>query len=135
MKIEEFYAEIAPYLPPAFGALVGLRWAKNQTPTQKVASWATGFGLAVWFAPGVCEWFSLGPKSTVAVGILVAIVGMDIVGGFLAAGAQFREDPSGAFVRWWDAFRGKGTPREVTPQPVMPIPLEHRVPPTEEGKK
>lgn len=132
MKLAEIYTEAAPYLPPAFGALIGLRWAKDQTPKQKVASWLTGFGLAVWFAPGICEFLSLGPKTTVAVGILVAIIGMDIVGGFLAAGAQFRNDPSGAFVRWWDALRGREGPREITPQPVMPIPPEHRL---EEGKK
>ncbi|MGZ6779216.1 MAG: hypothetical protein ACXVGO_09505, partial [Mycobacterium sp.] len=78
MRFAEIYTEVVPYLPPAFGALVGLRWAKDQTPRQKVVSWLTGFGLAVWFAPGVCEWFALGPKATVAVGILIAIIGMDI---------------------------------------------------------
>lgn len=110
MRFAEIYTEVAPYLPPAFGALIGLRWAKDQTPKQKAFSWATGFGLAVWFAPGVCEFLSLGPKSTIAVGILVAIIGMDIVGGFLAAGAQFRDDPAGTFRRWRNAFLGRSEP-------------------------
>lgn len=123
MKLEEIYSEVAPYLPPAFGALIGLRWAKDQTPTQKVFSWATGFGLAVWFAPGICEYMDFGPKTTVAVSILVAIVGMDIVGGFLAVGAQFRANPVDTFSQWWDALRGR---REPTKQPIMPIPEEHR---------
>jgi hypothetical protein len=104
----EWLGELAPYLPPAFGALVGLRWARQQTAQQKVLSFAAGFGLAVWFGPAIAELLSLGPKATVAVGILVAIVGMDAVGGLMAAAAQFQADPAGAFRTWLDAWLGRG---------------------------
>lgn len=99
--------DLAPYLPPAFGALVGLRWAREQSPRQKVLSFLTGFGLAVWFAPAIAELAALGPKATVAVGILTAIVGMDAIGGLMAVGTQFRNDPQGTFRGWLDVWLGR----------------------------
>jgi hypothetical protein len=107
----DWLADLEPYLPPAFGALVGLRWTKDQTPRQRIFSFATGFGLAVWFGPAVAEILSLGPKATVAVGILIAIVGMDAIGGLLAAAAQFHADPPGTFRTWRDAWLGRGRGR------------------------
>lgn len=103
----EWLGELAPYLPPAFGALIGLRWARQQTARQKVLSFAAGFGLAVWFGPALAELLSLGPKATVAVGILTAIVGMDAIGGLMAAAGQFQADPSGTFRTWLDAWLGR----------------------------
>lgn len=108
MKLEEIASEIAPYLPPAFGAFVGLRWAQNQTPQQKVVGFASSFGLAVWGAPALSEALSLGPKVTVGVGILIAIVGMDIIGGLMAAAASFNKDPLAAFRGWWGAWWNRG---------------------------
>ena len=110
MKLDDLASQIAPYLPPAFGALIGLRWAKDQTPAQKASSFAIGFGLAVYFGPAVAELFSLGPKSTVAVGILIAVVGMDVIGGLIAAAAAFRANPVGVFKDWWRAFWNRGRP-------------------------
>src|SRR5437763_463846 len=63
-------ADFAPYLPPAFGALMGLRWARHQTATQKVTSFGLSFGLGVYLGPAVAEILSLGPKAAVAAGIL-----------------------------------------------------------------
>ncbi len=102
----EWLADLAPYLPPAFGAMVGLRWAKDQTPAQKIVSFATGFGLAVWFGPAIAELLSLGPKTTIAVGILTAILGMDAIGGLIAVTTAFRSDPIGTFRAWWNAWKG-----------------------------
>ena len=104
MKVSDLAADLAPYLPPAFGALIGLRYAKDQTPTQKVGSFVISFGLAVYLGPAVAELLSLGPKSTIAVGILIAVVGMDIIGGLMAAAAAFRNNPVAAFRDWWGAF-------------------------------
>lgn len=107
-SLNDFAKELAPYLPPAFGALIGLRWAKDQTPVQKCSSFGISFGLAVYIGPAVAELFSLGPKSTVAVGILIAVVGMDIIGGLIAAAAAFRSNPTGTLKGWIDAWLGRG---------------------------
>lgn len=99
--------DLAPYLPPAFGAMIGLRWAQNQTPVQKVTGFVGGFGLAVYFGPAIAELLSLGPKSTIAAGILTAIIGMDVIGGLMAAATAFRNDPVGSFKAWWGAWWSK----------------------------
>lgn len=99
-------ADLAPYLPPAFGSFIGLRWAKDQTPLQKVTGFLGGFGLAVWFGPAVAEVFSLGPKATIAAGVLIAVIGMDIIGGLMAAAKAFGANPVQSFKDWWGAVRG-----------------------------
>ena len=101
-------ASLAPYLPPALGALVGLRWAQNQTPTQKVLGFATSFGAGVYLGPAVAEILSLGPRTAVAAGILIAVVGMDVIGGLMALAAAFRADPIGTFKAWWGAWWSRG---------------------------
>ena len=99
--------ELAPWLPPAFGALVGLRWTRDQSPGQRLASFAGGFGLAVWVAPAIAELLELGPRATVAAGVLTAIAGMDLLAGVMAAVAAFKADPPGAVRAWWSAWRGR----------------------------
>lgn len=108
MKLEDITRELAPYLPPAFGAFVGLANAGKQTPTQRFIGFVSGFGLAVYFAPAVSEIFALGPKATVAIGILIAIVGMDVIGGLMAAASAFKADPLASFKAWWGAWWNRG---------------------------
>jgi hypothetical protein len=108
MKLDDFAAELAPYLPPAFGAFVGVVNAKNQTPKQRLIGFAIGFGLSVFVAPALGEWWALGPKAIVALGVFVAVIGGDIVGGLLAASASFKADPLSAFKSWWSAWRSGG---------------------------
>ena len=105
----DWLGELAPYLPPAFGAVVGLRWARAQTARQRVLSFAAGFGLAVWFGPAIAELLALGPKATIAAGIVIAIVGMDIVGGLIVAARQFGQAPLAALRGWIDLWLGRGS--------------------------
>lgn len=100
------YDQIAHYLPPAFGAFVGLTNAGNQTPKQRVIGCIVGFGLGAYLGPAVGEMLTLGPKATVAVGILIAIIGGNIIGGLFAAASAFRLDPLASFRAWWAAWRG-----------------------------
>jgi hypothetical protein len=66
--------DLAPYLPPAFGALIGLRWARHQTAAQKVMSFGLSFGLGVYLGPAVAEILSFGPKAAVAATIAIAVI-------------------------------------------------------------
>ena len=100
--------DLAPYLPPAIGSLIGLRWAREQTATQKVTSFACSFALGVYLGPAIAEILSLGPKAAVAAGILIAVVGMDVIGGLMALSAAFRADPIGTFKAWWGAWWQRG---------------------------
>ena len=106
-RLSQLASDLAPYLPPAFGALLGLRYAKDQTPAQKVFAFGSGFGLAVYIGPALAELFALGPKATVAAGILVAVAGMDVIGGLLAVAAQFKENPTRTFRAWLNAWLGR----------------------------
>lgn len=109
MTLETLIRELVPYLPPAFGALIGLRYATGQTGLQKLSSFAGGFGLAVWCGPALAELLALGPKATIAAGIVIAIVGMDIVGGLIVAARQFGQAPLAALRGWIDLWLGRGS--------------------------
>ena len=110
MTLDGLAKEIALYLPPAFGAFIGLRWAQNQTHTQKVTGFVGSFGLAVYFGPAVAEILALGPKATIASGILVAVIGMDVIGGLLAVAQKFSASPVETFSAVWATIWKKGQP-------------------------
>ena len=61
------WSDVADYLPAAFGAMLGLSCAKNQTPRQKVVSFISAFGLTVYLGAAIAELLNLGPKATIAV--------------------------------------------------------------------
>lgn len=107
MTLDNLAKEAALYLPPAFGAFIGLRWAKDQTPVQKVTGFVGGFGLAVYMGPAIAEFFALGPKGTIAVGVLTAVIGMDVLGGLMAAAKAFGSNPLDSFKNWLGAWKGK----------------------------
>jgi len=106
-RLHGIASEVAPYLPPAFGAFIGLRWAKDQTPLQKITGFVGGFGLALYVGPAIAEFFNLGPKGTIAVGVLTAVIGMDILGGLMAAAKAFSINPLESFKGWWTTIRGQ----------------------------
>jgi hypothetical protein len=110
VKVEDLTAALAPYLPPAFGAFIGLANAGKQTPTQKVIGFVSGFGLAIYFGPAAAEILSLGPKATIAAGVIIAVVGMDVIGGLMAAAQGFKADPLASFKAWWAAWFNRSGP-------------------------
>jgi hypothetical protein len=108
VKLDELAAVATPYLPPAFGAFIGLVNARNQTPSQRVLGYVVAFGISVYFTPAIAEFFGLGPKAIVALGVLVAVIGGDVVGGFIAAAAAFKADPLNSFKNWLSAWFSRG---------------------------
>lgn len=110
MKLD-WLGEVAPYLPPAFGALVGLRWAKDQTPKQKAVTFLFGFGVSVYFAPAIAELLGhlpdKSPRIFVVIAILTALLGMDILAGVVALAKSFAASPLASFKEWWTAWKGR----------------------------
>ena len=102
---------VVPYLPFAFGAILGLRWAQNQTRRQKVASALFGFGLAISFAPAIAEVVGhlpeRSPRIFVVISILTAMLGMDILSGLMAVAKGFANSPLQTFKDWWAIWRNK----------------------------
>lgn len=107
----EWLGDLAPYLPPAFGALLGLRWAKDLTPKEKTVSFLFGFGASVYFSPAIGELLGhlpdKSPRIFVAIAILTALLGMDILAGLVAIAKAFSLSPLQSFKDWWSAWRSK----------------------------
>jgi hypothetical protein len=107
----EWLGEVVPYLPPAFGALLGLRWAKDQTHRQKAVSFAFGVGVSVYFAPAIAEVLGhmpdKSPRIFAVISILTAMLGMDILAGVVAMGKAFANSPLSTFKDWWAAWKGR----------------------------
>lgn len=103
--------DLAPYLPPAFGALLGLRWAKDQTPVQKALSFLFGCGVSIYFSPAIAEVLGhlpeKSPRIFVVISILTAMLGMDLLAGLVAISKAFASSPLSTFKDWWSAWRGK----------------------------
>lgn len=105
----EWLADVAPYLPPCFGALLGLRWAKDQTPKQKWLSFGFGVGVSIYFAPAIAEVLGhlpdKSPRIFVVISILTAMLGMDILAGVMAIAKAFAASPLATFKDWWAAWK------------------------------
>lgn len=103
---------IAPFVPPALGAAVGLLYKRDLTNRERASAFVVSFLMGIYLGAGVGEWLALGPKATIAVGVMIAAVGTEAIGVLIAALRQFKTDPAGAFRRWLDAWlgRGGGTP-------------------------
>lgn len=105
MTIDDAVKAVAPLLPPvALGTILGLAYAKEMTPRQKVIYAATAAPLAVY---GVLATKSILARHAgivlddwelAAGAILYAILGMDAVGGLVVLGRKFKDDPIGTFV-------------------------------------
>ncbi len=102
---------IVPFLPPAFGAMLGLKWAQGQTRQQKVVSFAFGVGVSMYFAPAIAEVVGhlpdKSPRIFVVISILTAMLGMDVLTGLVAVSKSFALSPLQTFKDWWAAWRNK----------------------------
>jgi hypothetical protein len=99
--------DVAPYLPASIGALIGLRYAKEQTAGQKIVSCFIGFAIGVYGGAAVAEFFNLGAKGTAGSGLIVGAIGYDAIGGLLAVVSQFKENPVAVGRRWINAWFGR----------------------------
>lgn len=114
-----------PFIPPSlFGAWLGLRWAKEQTPRQRAGSFASSSILSVYLTASVAEisktgGFPLGPATLAIIAILGAVVGMDIIGGFVVIARQWKVDPNSTFGKWFSMlwpWAGRG--QSPAPPPI-----------------
>ena len=103
-RYQDIFKILADLLPPAFGALIGLRNSGHMTPIQRLSGFACSFILSVYFGPAIAEVLHLGPRLTIAVAIIVAIIGMDVIGGLLALAQRFRTAPLETAAAVWDVI-------------------------------
>lgn len=96
-----------PFVPPALGAFLGLRYAKEQSLRDRTISWAGSLAIGIYLGPAIGEHLSLGPKTTVGVSFLIAMLGAEFGAVAVAAMRQWAQDPVGTFARWRDALLGR----------------------------
>lgn len=83
--------------PAPIGALIGLRYATEQTAKARTVTWLSSCGLAVFAGPVVGSWWprGLSTNEQALVTIVCAAIGMEILAGIIAAARAFARDPFG----------------------------------------
>ena len=97
---------IAPLVPPALGAAVGLRYTATCSPRDRAAGWILSVAIGIYLGPAIGEAFALGPKTTVGVGFMLAMMGMEIASAAVAFIRRVASDPVATIRSIIDAVRG-----------------------------
>lgn len=108
VSLQWLWEFLSPVLPPALGALVGLRYVAQQTPRQRFFSWVCSMGAGIYIGAALGEHFGLGVKSIGGLMFVIAMLGSELFGVAIAACRQVSADPVGTFRRWLDAVLGRG---------------------------
>ena len=107
MKIDDIIGALAPLAPSAFGALWGARYAKDQTPKERVLTWIMSAALGIFVGAAVGGYYSLSHVETGGVQFALAALGMEIVAYCMALLQQAVADPMGAFRKLLNAIMGR----------------------------
>ena len=95
--------------PAPIGALIGLRYAVDQTPRARAITWLCSCALGVFIGPWLGELLALSAAGVAVATVITAAVGMEIVAGFATAARAFAADPLG-FLEKAIAILRKGQP-------------------------
>lgn len=97
-----------PFVPPALGAFIGLRYAAEQSKRDRSIAWLCSAVAGIYLGAAIGEHLALGPKTTTGVGFIIAMLGAELAGVAVAALRQWSADPVGTFRKWRDAWLGRG---------------------------
>lgn len=97
---------IVPLVPPALGAAVGLRYTATCSPRDRAAGWILSVAMGIYLGPAIGEAFGLGPKTTVGVGFMLAMMGMEIAAAGVSFIRRVASDPVATIRSIIDAVRG-----------------------------
>lgn len=103
--------------PAPVGALIGLRYAKDQTPRARAVTWLCSSFLACFAGPVTGEVVTLSPNGIAIATMVWAAFGMEVMAGLAFAFQSFARDPFGALGKAFDlaaqaanVFRRGGNP-------------------------
>lgn len=108
LELRWLWESVAPFVPPAMGALIGLRYATHQSPRDRTVSWFLSVGAGLYLGGAIGEFYGLGIKSTGGAMFLIAMLGAELFAVAIAALRQWAADPVGTFRKWRDAWLGRG---------------------------
>jgi phage shock protein PspC (stress-responsive transcriptional regulator) len=95
------------FVPPLVGALWGARYAEDQTPRERLTTWATAVVMGTIAGGASGEYLGFGPWLMAVVMFSVAAVGNEVFAYIVAAFRQGIKDPASAAGKWMDAILGR----------------------------
>ena len=101
---------VVPFVPPLVGAYIGLRYAVQQTPRDRLVTWVCSAAAGIYLGAGLGEFYGLGTKVTGAVMFLIAMFGSELFAVGIAALRQVAADPLGMFRRLFNTIMGRAEP-------------------------
>ena len=94
--------------PAPIGALIGLRYAIEQTPKARSVNWLCSCGLGIVTGPWLGELFNLTASGIAVATVVASAVGMELMAGLNTAARAFAADPFGIVDKMMSIFRGRG---------------------------
>jgi hypothetical protein len=95
--------------PAPVGALIGVRYATEQSPRARAVSWLCACALGVIAGPWLGELLGLSAAGIAVATVVTAAVGMEVMAGLATAARAFAADPLGFVAKALSLWR-KGAP-------------------------
>ena len=106
--LRELWQYVLLIAPAPIGALIGLRYATEQTPRARAVTWLCSCGLGVIAGPWAGELLALSAAGVAVATVVTAAVGMEVMAGLASAARAFAADPLGFVARALSLFRRGG---------------------------
>jgi hypothetical protein len=106
--LRDVWDAVGPFIPPALGAFIGLRYAAEATKRDQLIAWSCSAAAGIYLGAAISEFYGLGLKTAGACMFLIAMFGSQLFAVGIAALKQWAADPVSAFRRWRSAWLGGG---------------------------
>lgn len=108
--LQDVWDGIVPFIPPLAGAFLGLRYAVQQSPRERLTTWGASAAAGIYLGAGLGEFYGLGTKVTGALMFLIAMFASELFAVGIAALRQLASDPVGMFRRLFNTLMGRAEP-------------------------
>lgn len=99
--------DIIPYLPAAFGALLGNRYKKEATFRERLVGWVTSMTAGYYLGGMIGGYFNLGEAVTYGLMFSMGSVGTEIVAYVISLLREGALHPTTAAGAWVDIILGR----------------------------
>jgi hypothetical protein len=106
--LHELWQYVLLIAPAPIGALIGQRYAVEQSARARAASWLCSCAVGITVGPWLGELLGLSASGVAVATIVAAAVGMEVMAGLNAAARAFAADPLGFLGRALSIFRRGG---------------------------
>ena len=107
--LRELWQYVLLIAPAPIGALIGLRYAVEQSARARAATWLCSCAVGITVGPWLGELLGLSTSGVAVATIVAAAVGMEVMAGLNTAARAFATDPMGFLGRALSIFRRGGS--------------------------